>query len=189
VKNFLALTLSALGTPMLLMGDEFRRTQQGNNNAYCQDNEISWLDWTLLEKYPDIHRFVKQLIAMRFHLDTLSEKSQVPGLWRILDRAEIQFGGIRVNQQDWGEEAHSLALTARDPESGLSLNLMINSYWEPLEFELPPMQPDEPQGWHRWLDTSLPSPNDIVPWSGAAPVTGSTYLVQARSVVGLISRR
>ena len=59
VKNFLALTLLAIGTPMLSMGDEVRRSQQGNNNAYCQDNEISWLNWTWLERHPDVHRFVK----------------------------------------------------------------------------------------------------------------------------------
>jgi isoamylase len=64
---------------------------------------------------------------------------------------------------------------------------MINAYWEPLEFELPPRRPGQSQGWHRWLDTSLPSPDDIVPWSKATPVSGSTYLVQARSVVGLIT--
>jgi glycogen operon protein len=114
---------------MLLMGDEVRRTQRGNNNAYCQDNDISWLDWTLLEKHADIHRFVKQLIAMRFGQDPPSGKSRVPGLWQILDRAEIQFGGVKPNQQDWGEDARSLALTAWDPESGLGLNLMINAYW------------------------------------------------------------
>ena len=65
VKNFLALTLLSIGTPMLLMGDEVRRTQRGNNNAYCQDNEISWFDWSLLEKHRDIHRFVKILIENR----------------------------------------------------------------------------------------------------------------------------
>jgi isoamylase len=65
VKNFLALTLLSVGTPMLLMGDEVRHTQRGNNNAYCQDNEISWFDWSLLEKHRDIHRFVKILIENR----------------------------------------------------------------------------------------------------------------------------
>jgi glycogen operon protein len=58
IKNFFTVTLLALGVPMLLMGDEVRRTQQGNNNAYCQDNEISWFDWRLLDKHADIHQFV-----------------------------------------------------------------------------------------------------------------------------------
>ena len=68
VKNCFTLTLLALGVPMLLMGDEVRRTQRGNNNAYCQDNAISWLDWTLLEQHRDLHRFVKLLIAHRLHV-------------------------------------------------------------------------------------------------------------------------
>ena len=65
VKNFLALTLLSVGAPMILMGDEVRRTQNGNNNAYCHDNEISWFDWKLLEKHADIHRFTKLLIKYR----------------------------------------------------------------------------------------------------------------------------
>ena len=64
VKNFFALELLAAGTPMLLMGDEVRRTQRGNNNAYCQDTDISWFDWSLLERHGDIHRFVKALNAI-----------------------------------------------------------------------------------------------------------------------------
>jgi isoamylase len=187
VKNFLALTLMALGTPMLLMGDEIRRTQQGNNNAYCQDNDLSWLDWGRLEKYADVHRLVQQLIAIRLHPDTPAEKSGAPCLTEVLARSEIQFYGVRLDQQDWADDAHSLALSARDPESGLSLYLMINAYWEPLEFALPP-RPDG-QGWHCWLDTSLPPPREISPWSDARPVSGSTYLVQARSLVGLITPR
>jgi isoamylase len=187
VKNFLAITLIALGTPMLLMGDEVRRTQRGNNNAYCQDNEISWLDWTRLEKYADIHRFVKQLIAIRFHPDKPSEEPWTPDLSQVMADSEIEFHGVRLNRQDWADDAHSLAFTARDPGSGLSLNLMINSYWEPLEFELPAQPHGQQQGWHCWLDTSLPPPNDIVPWPEAAKAPGPTYRVQARSMVGLIS--
>lgn len=69
VKNFLALTLLSFGTPMLLMGDEVRRTQQGNNNAYGQDNDISWFDWTMVDKHADVHRFVKEIIRLRLHFD------------------------------------------------------------------------------------------------------------------------
>jgi isoamylase len=187
VKNFLAITLLALGTPMLLMGDEVRRTQRGNNNAYCQDNEISWLDWGRLEKYPDIHRFVRQLIALRLHPDIPAGKPELPCISKFISRADIQFHGVTLDQPDWSDIAHSLSLSAWDSESGLGLTLMINAYWEPLEFELPPRRPGQSQGWHRWLDTSLPSPDDIVPWTKATPVSGSTYLVQARSVVGLIT--
>jgi isoamylase len=187
VKNFLAVTLLSLGTPMLLMGDEVRRSQQGNNNAYCQDNEISWLDWGQQEKYADIHRFVKQLIAIRLHPDKPTGKAGMPCISEVIARGDIQFHGVKLDQPSWGNDAHSLSISAWDSESGLGLHLMINAYWEPLEFELLPRRPGQPQGWHRWLDTALSSPEDIVPWSHAAPVSDSTYPVQARSVVGLIT--
>ena len=77
VKNFLTVTLLSLGVPMILMGDEVRRTQRGNNNAYCQDNETSWFDWTLVEKHADVHRFVKLLIARRLLRDVEHERQRV----------------------------------------------------------------------------------------------------------------
>ena len=77
MKNFLTVTLLSLGMPMILMGDEVRRTQRGNNNAYCQDNEISWFDWTLVEKHADVHRFVRLLIARRLLRDVEHERRRV----------------------------------------------------------------------------------------------------------------
>ena len=74
VKNFLAVTMLSLGLPMILMGDEVRRTQQGNNNAYCQDNETSWFDWTLIEKNADVHRFVSLLAERRLLRDLEPER-------------------------------------------------------------------------------------------------------------------
>ena len=74
VKNFLTVTLMSLGMPMILMGDEVRRTQRGNNNAYCHDNEISWFDWTLVEKHADVHRFVSLLAARRLLRDIEHER-------------------------------------------------------------------------------------------------------------------
>src|SRR5262249_10778614 len=76
VKNFLTVTLLALGVPMILMGDEVRRTQRGNNNAYCQDNDLSWFDWTLLAKHADLHRFVKLLIQRRLLRDVSAERER-----------------------------------------------------------------------------------------------------------------
>ena len=76
VKNFLTITLLSLGVPMIVMGDEVRRTQRGNNNAYCQDNETSWFDWTLLEKHADLHRFVRLLIARRLLRDLEPEQQR-----------------------------------------------------------------------------------------------------------------
>ena len=189
VKNFLALTLLSIGTPMLLMGDEVRRSQQGNNNAYCQDNEIGWLNWTWLERHPDVHRFVKQFIAIRLQPPyPYQGHPEDPTLNQIFARLQIKFHGVRLNQQGWGDEDHSLALAIQDPEAGFSCYFIFNAYWEALEFELPPLEEGERQGWYRWLDTNLAAPYDISPWSEALKVLGSTYLAQPHSVVGLIAR-
>src|SRR5205823_12815930 len=77
VKNFLTVTLLSAGIPMILMGDEVRRTQGGNNNAYCQDNETSWFDWTRLETQADVHRFVRLLCARRILRDTDVERRRL----------------------------------------------------------------------------------------------------------------
>jgi isoamylase len=188
VKNFLALTLLSIGTPMLLMGDEVRRSQQGNNNVYCQNNEISWLDWTLIERHPDIHRFVKQLIAIRLRPDPYLGYPEDPPLNQIFARLDIKFHGVRLNELNWSDDDHSLAVTVRDPEGGLFCHLIFNAYGESLEFELPPPKAGEQQGWYRWLDTNLGAPYDICPWSEALKVVGPTYLVTPHSVVGLIAR-
>jgi isoamylase len=182
VKNFFALKLLAAGTPMLLMGDEVRRTQGGNNNAYCQDSEISWFDWRLLERHGDVHRFVKVLNAFRERRDVLAEGAML-SLEELLRRARIEWHGVALNQPDWGEDSHSLALTLRSLRSRFLLHVMLNAYWEPLTFALPPVPADHHHSWRRCIDTALASPNDISPWKAAPAVSQATYVLQPRSVV------
>jgi glycogen operon protein len=110
VKNFLAVELLAAGTPMLLMGDEFRRTQLGNNNAYCQDNETSWVDWSLLPRHADIHRFVALLNRYRLRRDVAAEGSRL-SLMQLLQRAKIRWSGVALDRPDLAERSHSLAIT------------------------------------------------------------------------------
>jgi glycogen operon protein len=184
IKNFFAVTLLALGTPMLLMGDEVRRTQHGNNNAYCQDNDISWFDWTLLDKHRDVHRFVKTLVDFRLRRD-LSWEDPGLSLNQLLRQGEIRWHGVRLNQPDWSDDSHSLAAAARSLKARYLLHLMLNAYWEPLAFELPP--PEAP-GWYRLVDTFLESPDDICDLPAAPIVEPLAYLVQPRSVVLLGSR-
>jgi glycogen operon protein len=185
VKNFLALTLLAYGAPMLLMGDEMRRTQRGNNNAYCQDSEISWLDWSLLEKHADIHRFVKLLIAFRQGGRAAAESSRFT-LNQLLRQAPIRWHGVALDCPDLSEDSHSMALTGL--RGGFLVHAMFNAYWEPLAFELPPLRKRSHESWRRWIDTSLASPHDIRPWEEAPLVSGTTYLVQPRSMALLITR-
>lgn len=183
VKNFLAVTLLSVGTPMLLMGDEVRRTQRGNNNAYCQDNEISWFDWSLLEKHSDIKRFVKTLIEIR-HRRTDTQLDNLT-LNQLLARARIERHGVELHQPDWSNQSHSLAISASAVAADLDLYLMLNAYWEPLRFELPLVHRAGLRPWRRWLDTFLEPPDDICLFSNAPPVGDPSYLVHPRSIVAL----
>ena len=137
VKNFLAITLLSLGTPMLLMGDEVRRTQRGNNNAYCQDNEISWFDWTLLERHRDLHRFVKTLVRQRRELGDEFGRTRI-SLNELLREADIQPHGITLNRPGSAPRlAQPRGHRPRHARAAATLHAMFNAYWEPLTFELP----------------------------------------------------
>jgi isoamylase len=186
VKNFLAITLISLGVPMFVMGDEVRRSQFGNNNAYCQDNEISWFDWGLLEEHADLHRFVRLLIARRMLRD-LEAENQRTTLNELLHNSKRAWHGVKLLQPDWSSWSHSLAFSADLPNEPLSFHLILNAYWEPLDFELPPAGMAEP--WRRWIDTFLTSPEDIVDWRAARPVAGGSYRAGPRSVVVLYRER
>jgi len=182
IKNFLTLLLLSAGTPMLLMGDEMRRSQRGNNNAYCQDDELSWLDWTLLERHADIHRFVSTLTAFRQRRDVVAE-SATQSLNQLLSRAEVAWHGVALNRPDWTDHSRSLAFTIKSLGSRFLFHTIFNAYWNPLTFELPPVSAGE--CWRRCIDTSLDSPDDVRRWDEAPCVPPATCLVQGRSVVML----
>jgi len=182
VKNFLTLTMLSLGIPMILAGDEVRRTQCGNNNAYCQDDESSWFDWTLVQRHADIHRFTQLLIARRVLRDVSSERQRVM-LTTLLRQATTAWHGVNLWRPDWSSNSHSLALSADLRRAGLRMHLIMNAYWEPLDFEIP--APEGGRTWRRWIDTSLDSPDDIVPWLDAPAFTGAAYRAAPRSVVVL----
>jgi glycogen operon protein len=179
VKNYLAVTMMSLGIPMLCMGDEVRRTQEGNNNVYCQDNEVCWFDWTRVLKYADVHRFVSLLNARRVLVDAEHERLRV-SLTRMIREAKHAWHGVKLNQPDWGDDSHGLAFGGELPREGLYLHVMLNAHWEQLEFELPKLDDGT---WRRWIDTSLDSPDEIVPWETAPLVAGSCYRVEPHSVV------
>jgi glycogen operon protein len=180
VKNFLALQLLAMGTPMLLMGDEARRSQKGNNNAYCHDSEISWFDWSLLERYGDIHRFVKTLNAFRQRRDVVAE-GQAHSLNSLLRRTQVEWHGVELGRPDWSESSHSLAVTLRSLHGRFLFHGMFSAYWEPLTFALPP--PPADRVWRRCIDTALAPPDDVCRWQAASIVGQPRYTVKPRSVV------
>jgi pullulanase/glycogen debranching enzyme len=184
MKNFLTVLMLAAGTPMLLMGDEIRRSQGGNNNAYCVDDEANWLDWRLLERHAGLHRFVKHLTALRLRPEIVDESKRL-SLNQLLQWAHIEWHGVALGRPDWSDGSHSLAFTARTPYWQFAVHGMFNAYWEPLTFELPSGL-DEPYRWQRCVDTALPSPVDICMLEEAPPVSES-YRVQPRSCVVLVS--
>ncbi len=186
VKNFLTVTMLSLGVPMILMGDEVRRTQNGNNNAYCFDNEANWFDWTLVKKHADVHRFVKLHIARRRLRDVEHEYRRV-SLNQLIRDAYKAWHGTKLGRPDWGPHSHSIAFTAKIKEEGLLIYMILNAYWEPLDFELPPADNERKTPWRRWIDTSLDSPHDIVEWQASPEIAGHTYLVQPRSAVILFT--
>jgi isoamylase len=184
VKNYLTITLMSLGVPMILMGDEVRQTQGGNNNAYCQDNETSWFDWSLVTKHADVNRFVKLLIERRLLRDVEHEQQRT-SLTALLEQANKAWHGVKLFQPDWGDNSHCVVLGAELKRERLRFHLILNAYWEPLDFELPKLEGGA--SWRRWIDTALDSPSDIVPWQTAPPVPAGRYRAGARSVVMLFT--
>ncbi len=187
MKNLLTLLFLSQGTPMLLMGDEVGRTQEGNNNAYCQNNEISWFDWTLVEQNQHLLRFVRGLIQLRQRVSLF----QQPHFWSTLDKgnsAQLTWHGVRLQEPDWGDDSRSLAFTLHDDINVNSepLHIMLNAYWEALTFELPPLP--ENRRWHRVLDSALPSPDDYCERQEAPVIEEESYRVAGRSSVVLVGK-
>ena len=181
IKNFLTVTLLSVGMPMLLMGDEVRRTQNGNNNDYCHDDETAWFDWSLVDKHADVLRFVKELTRMRLSRD---RGSHARTLTQLVKDAFIEWHGVKLRQPDWGDDSRSIAFTAHLEHQHLLFYFIFNAYWEPLDFEIPPLHnPANP--WRRWMDTSLPSPEDVVDWENSPVIEGKTYQAGPRSIVHL----
>ena len=186
VKNFFTVTLLSLGMPMLLMGDEVRRTQLGNNNAYCQDNPNSWFDWALLDRHADVLRFVQLLIDRRLRRDLLAERHRLT-LNELIRDAPHAWHGVQLFQPDWGGSSHSLAFSTDLPGEKIAFFLIMNAYREALNFELPATRGKEPIVWRRWIDTFQDSPKDIVPWEEAERISGNTYNAGPHSVAVLLS--
>ena len=191
IKNLFVILLISVGAPMLQMGDEMRRSQRGNNNAYCQDNEVSWLDWSLLDRHRDLYRFAQKSIAHRLHwMGSGSQVSSELSLNELLRSAEIDWHGVRIGSPDWANDSHNIAFTLRSGRHRLPLwlHVMFNAYWEALDFDLPPIPATAVAGWQRWIDTSLESPEDIMDPPAAPWVPGTQYRVAPRSLAALFVR-
>ncbi len=185
IKNFLAILFISQGTPMLMYGDEMRRTQRGNNNAYCQDNEIGWFDWRLLEQNAALYRFCRGLMRLRRTHPTLCKKRVVECDLDANSDAGLRWHGVRVGEPDWGDASHSLAYTLFGVDGDVDFHVILNAYWESLPFELP--APRHQRTWLRVVDTGLASPHDLAEPGAEVPVTTGVYHAGSRSVVVLLS--
>jgi glycogen operon protein len=185
IRNFAAILMLSQGTPMLLAGDEFRRTQQGNNNAYCQDNEISWVDWSLREKERDLYRFFREMIRFRKAHPVLKRRDYFWGERDQRGWSEINWHGNKIGKPDWSFDSHSLAFTLSGFGRENDIHTMINAWREPLEFDLPALSG---QRWYKSVDTYLESPEDISEQGNEKLVSTKTYKVHPHSTVVLISK-
>ncbi len=190
-KNLIATLLLSQGVPMLLAGDEFLRTQQGNNNAWCQDNELSWVNWHLAEKNAEFLRFVRMLIALRRRHPALRRRNFFRGRGPDANLLpDINWHGLKPNRPDFSYTSRTIALTmhglltGREPDH--DFYIAFNAWDQPCMFEIA----RSPRGrtWHRVIDTALPSPADIVDWHEGLVVPQATkYKVEGRSMLVLIS--
>lgn len=179
IKNFLLTLMISRGVPMLLGGDEFRRTQQGNNNAYCQDNEISWYDWNLLKINREFFRFARGMIAFRRDHPVLSKESFFSG-------DEIRWFNPDGALPDWFDPKEKYLACLVKGEGGPDLYLMFNASTSPVTFALP-----APKNNHRWYlaaNTNQPTPQDLFePGEELLLNNQTSYQVASRSSVILLA--
>jgi isoamylase len=180
IKNFLLTLLISRGVPMLLGGDEFRRTQNGNNNAYCQDNETSWHDWSCLEQHREIFRFTRGMIAFRRAHPILSKE-------QFYTDDEIHWFGPQGGLPNWDDPKEKQFACLIHEDEQRALCLMFNAGTDAVDFGLPPV----PAGarWHLAVDTSREAPEDLFV-AGAEPLweDTQTFHLSARSSAILLVR-
>jgi isoamylase len=190
IKNALAMMFVSQGVPMLLMGDECGQTQQGNNNTYCQDSPLAWLDWDQAKENAELLRFCRLMIQFRKnHPAVRNAMHPGPGT------PEINWHGTRAWRADWSPGSRVLAFhriaMPHDDKSQDAMDVIyvaLNMHWETLEFELP-SPPTARQKWHVLANTALPSPDDICEAGRETPLTDrAKILVGGRSIMILIAR-
>jgi isoamylase len=185
IKNFAAILMLSQGVPMFVAGDEIGRTQQGNNNAYCQDNELSWIDWSLLEENRELFRFFQGMIAFRKTHANLRRKGFFTGMVNERGLADIAWHGCRLFAPGWGDPASQvLSFTLGGFQGEPDIHVILNMSPEELEFEVPRV---EGRTWLRVVNTAAAAPNDILAVSEGKPLDSDILAVAGRSVVVLVS--
>ena len=189
-RNFLATLLLSQGTPMMLAGDEFARTQNGNNNAYCQDNEISWIDWNIQAEGRSLIGFVQKLTALRHKYPILRRRRFLTGVYNeelgVKDVTWINASGVEMKPEEWGDRAmqcFGMLMDGRAQPTGIrrrgedaTLLMVLNAYHDLVEFSLP----ETPGGshWQLLIDTNLADDVELGTFA-----TGEAYGATGRSVL------
>ncbi len=185
MKNFAVLLLLSHGVPMILAGDEMRRTQKGNNNAYCQDNETSWINWNLMKENARLLRFFGLLIEFRKKHPLLRPENFEEN--NNGDSQKIIWHGVKLNQPDWSQKSKSIAMHLTGGDLDNDIYLIANADKKDFSFELP--QLTEGNKWHRFVDTMLNSPDEIAEVDNEVFCNDqSLYKVWSRTVVVLVGK-
>jgi glycogen operon protein len=198
IKTFFTILMVSHGVPMILAGDEFGRTQQGNNNAYCQDNDISWINWRFAEKHADLLRFFRKVIALRTRHPAFRRSGFLTGKNTNGGRfADITWHGLELNEPDWSGGARVLAFmldgTELAPEDQVGTNerdddffVMMNGDQTKHAFYLPPTR--EGTTWIRIVDTGKASPEDILDEDKGEPLPHGKYHLQPSAIALFIAK-
>ncbi len=189
IRTFATILLLSQGVPMLVAGDEFGRSQQGNNNAYCQDNELSWLDWELAKKNRELLRFFTLLIALRKNHPVFRRRDFFPAPQPGQD-PEIEWQSTQPGRQDWSPACRTLGFLLHGSSQGRRLDddffIMLNGSHEVSHFTLPP--PPAGGEWRRLINTAAASPRDIVPAEKATPVRTRKITLAPLAAAVLVGR-
>ncbi len=178
MRNLHLALMVSLGIPMVLMGDEYQHTRLGNNNVWCQDNELNWFQWDLLKKNKSFFRFFTHCIKLRKNNPLLRRTS-------FLDEKDIEWHGHKPLAQNWGETSRFVAYTLKDPHNKHSLYIAFNAHFEEAPITLP--SPPKGKRWYRLVDTSLASPHDIEDDPTSKPALNKLYTLPAHAALVLKS--
>lgn len=194
IKNYACALFFSMGTPMLLGGDEFMRTQQGNNNAYCQDNEISWFDWTAVERNADMLTFFRKAIAFANRYSVVQKRKYLEGTDHDGDGIpDITWYGNHLDTPRWTDpDARTLCYCLDGGETDSSIGkyflfIILNADYRMQTIELPPLA--KPMQWRRAIDTSLPAGEDFLEAGEELLLEpADVYLANPRSTIVLLGK-
>jgi len=192
IKNFAVLLLLSMGVPMIVGGDEHKRTQSGNNNTYCHDSELNWYDWQKIsaQDSQEMIRFWSLLLTKRREYKDHFRGKYFSGRVNRFGVPEIRWANPDLGEPNWHDpDSRCLAVTfgdvSDDTDNTFNIHIMMNMYWEPVEFKIPSY---DGLTWRRTIDTALSSPNDIVAPEQAPIIDSGNYLVTGRSIVAVTTR-